>query len=162
MDTKLTFLCGDDVHILGRNRIDCKDNVAYHFLWFLGLVGGFITIMNPTFLSQGSSIFYLPTISGLLHHSLCLVMVFALFLFKQINVTYKKWYCTLFGFTSYLTIGAFQMAIFNLSDSFHIVEPILENTPLTAWVMAPIYAVGYGLVLLIIELIVPCVFGQLL
>lgn len=130
-----------------------KDNVAYHFLWFLGLVGALITIFNPTFLSQSDSVFYLPTISGLLHHSLCLVMICALFIFKQIHVTYKKWYCTLFGFSAYLTIGAFQMSVFGLSDSFHIVEPILSNTPLTAWVMAPIYAVGYGLVLLIIELI---------
>ena len=129
-----------------------RDNVAYHFLWFLGLVGAVITIFNPTFLSQGSSVFYLPTISGLLHHSICLVMVCALLLFKQINISYKKWYCTLFGFTSYLTLGAFQMAIFGYSDAYHIAEPILSNTPLTAWVMAPMYAIGYGAVILIIEL----------
>jgi hypothetical protein len=129
-----------------------KDNAAYHFLWPLGLVGALITIFNPTFLGQGPSVFYLPTISGLLHHSLCLVIVCALLMFNQIHVTYKKWYCTLFGFTSYLTLGAFQMSVFGLSDSFHIVEPILSGTPLTAWVMAPIYAVGYGLVLFGIEL----------
>lgn len=130
-----------------------KDNGAYHFLWALGLVGATITIFNPTFLDQGPSIFYLPTISGLLHHSICLVMVCALLLFKQINITYKRWYCTLFGFTSYLTLGAFQMSVFGFSDSFHIAEPILPGTSLTAWVMAPIYAVCYGLVLLIIELV---------
>ena len=130
-----------------------KDNGAYHFLWALGLVGATITIFNPTFLDQGPSIFYLPTISGLLHHSICLVMVCALLLFKQINITYKRWYCTLFGFTSYLTLGAFQMSVFGFSDSFHIAEPILSGTSLTAWVMAPIYAVCYGLVLLIIELV---------
>ena len=130
-----------------------KDNVAYHFLWPLALVGPLITIFNPTFLDQGDSVFYLPTISGLLHHSICLVMVCALLLFEQIHITYKKWYCTLFGFTSYLTLGAFQMSVFGLSDSFHIVEPILSDTPLTAWVMAPMYALGYGLVLLIIELV---------
>ena len=129
-----------------------KDNVAYHFLWLLGLAGSLITIFNPTFLNQGPSVFYLPTISGLLHHSLCLVMVCALLLFNQIHITYKKWYCTLFGFTSYLTLGAFQMSVFGFSDSYHIAEPILSGTPLTAWVMAPIYAVAYGLVLLIIEL----------
>ncbi|MBO5312791.1 MAG: YwaF family protein [Clostridia bacterium] len=129
-----------------------KDNVAYHFLWLLGLVGATITIFNPTFLDQGASVFYLPTISGLLHHSVCLVMVCALLLFKQIHITYKKWYCTLFGFTSYLTLGAFQMSVFGFSDSFHIAEPILSDTPLTAWVMAPIYAVSYAIVLLVIEL----------
>ena len=130
-----------------------KDNCAYHFAWFLGLVGGLITVFNPTFLDQGPSIFYLPTISGLLHHSLALVVVGALLMFGQIQITYKKWYCTFFGFTAYLTVGAFQMSVLGLQDSFHIIEPILSGTPLTAWVMAPIYAVGYGIVLLVIELI---------
>ncbi|MBE6663546.1 MAG: hypothetical protein E7602_03465 [Ruminococcaceae bacterium] len=44
------------------------------------------------------------------------------------------------------------MSVFGFFDSYHIAEPILPNTPLTAWVMAPIYAVSYGLVLLAIEL----------
>lgn len=130
-----------------------KDNPVYHFVWSLGLVGAVITILYPTFLDQGPTVFYLPTISGLLHHSLTLVMITALFLFGQIRVTYKKWYCTLFGFTSYLTVGAFQMAVFGFSDSFHIVEPMLEGTPLTAWVIAPIYAAGYALILFVFELI---------
>lgn len=130
-----------------------KNNNVYHFVWALGLVGALITIFNPTFLDQGPSIFYLPTISGLLHHSLALTLVVALLLLDQINITYRKWYCTLFGFTAYLSVGAFQMSVLGLSDAFHIVEPILSGTPLTAWVMAPIYLVGYGLMLLIIELV---------
>jgi hypothetical protein len=84
---------------------------------------------------------------------LALVVVGALLLFNQIHITYKKWYCTFFGFTAYLTVGAFQMSVFGFEDSFHIAEPILDGTPLTAWVMAPLYAVGYGLVLLVIELV---------
>ena len=130
-----------------------KDNCVYHFTWFLGLVGGLITVFNPTFLDQGPSVFYLPTISGLLHHSLALVVVGALLIFGHIQITYKKWYSTFFGFTAYLTLGAFQMSVFGFADSFHIVEPILSGTPLTAWVMAPLYAVGYGIVLAVIELV---------
>ena len=130
-----------------------RDNPVYHFVWFLGALGALITIFNPTFLDQGASIFYLPTISGLLHHSISLVVIVALFLFNRIHVTYKRWYCTLFGFTAYLTVGAFQMSVLGLSDAFHIVEPILLDTNLTAWVMAPLYAAGYGAVLLVIELI---------
>ena len=130
-----------------------KDNPVYHFVWSLGLVGAVIIIFYPTFLDQGTSVFYLPTISGLLHHSIALVMVCALFLFNQIYITYKKWYCTFFGFTAYLTVGAFQMSVFGFEDSFHITEPMLEGTPLTAWVTAPIYAVGYAAILLIIELV---------
>lgn len=130
-----------------------KNNAVYHFVWSLGFVGSVITIFYPSFLDQGPSIFYLPTISGLLHHSITLLLIVALFLFGQIHITYKKWYCTFFGFTSYLTVGAFQMAVFGFSDSFHIVEPMLDETPLTAWVIAPIYAVCYSIILLIFELI---------
>ena len=128
-----------------------RDNVVYHFVWSIGLVGAVITVFYPTFLDQGPSVFYLPTISGLLHHSLELATVAALLLFGQIHITYKKWYCTLFGFTCYLTVGAFQMAVFGWEDSFHIVEPMLDGTPLTAWVIAPIYMAGYAAVLTVIE-----------
>ena len=125
-----------------------KDNCIYHFVWLLALFGGAATMVYPAFLSYNPSFFCLPTISGLLHHSFCVVLVIALFMFKQISVTHKKWYYTLFGFTCYLTLGAFLMGFFGLPDAFHIVEPLIPNTPLTAWVMAPMYAVGYALVLL--------------
>ena len=58
----------------------------------------------------------------------------------------------MFGFTCYLTVGAFLMHSFDLSDAFHIAEPLLPGTALTAWVIAPMYAVAYALILLIIEL----------
>ena len=130
-----------------------KNNNVLHFGWLLGLFGGISTVIYATFLDQDLSFFYIPTISGLLHHSLSATVVVALLMFKQIDITYKKWYCTLFGFTSYLTLGAFLMHTFDMSDAYHIAEPLISDTPLTAWVMAPMYAVGYGLVLLIVELI---------
>ena len=130
-----------------------KNNHAYHFLWILGLFGGISTVIYATFLDQGPTIFYLPTISGLLHHSFSATLVVALLLFKQIDITYKKWYCTLFGFTCYLSLGAFLIGCLGLSDAFHIYTPLLPDTPLTTWVMAPIYAVCYALLLLIIELV---------
>lgn len=130
-----------------------RDNHILHFVWLLGLFGGISTVIYATFLDQGPTIFYLPTISGLLHHSLCATLVVALFLFRQIDITYKKWYCTFFGFTSYLTVGAFLMHTFDMSDAFHIAEPLLSGTPLTAWVMAPMYAVAYGIILWIVEIV---------
>jgi uncharacterized membrane protein len=130
-----------------------KDNHAYHFLWILALFGGVSTVIYATFLDQGPTIFYLPTISGLVHHSLSAALAVALLLFKQIHITYKKWYCTLFGFTCYLTVGAFLIGCLGLSDAFHIYTPLIPDTPLTTWVMAPIYAVCYGLLLFVIEFV---------
>ena len=130
-----------------------KDNAGLHFVWLLGIFGGISTVIYATFVDQGDSIFYLPTISGLLHHSLSATLVVALFMFKYLNVTYKKWYYTLFGFTCYLTLGAFLMQTFDMSDAFHIAEPLLPGTPLTAWVMAPMYAGAYALILFLFEII---------
>jgi len=130
-----------------------KNNCVLHFVWLLGLFGGISTVIYATFVGQSDSFFYLPTISGMLHHSFSATLVIALLMFGQIEITYKKWYCTLFGFTSYLTVGAFLMHTFNISDAFHIAEPLIPGTPLTAWVMAPMYAAGYALVLLAVELI---------
>lgn len=130
-----------------------KNNPVLHFVWFLALVGGVITMAYPSFLGQGPTVFYLPTISGLLHHSFAIIMVTALLLFDQIEITYKKWYYSIFGFSCYLTVGAFLMSVFDIPDAFHIVEPMLSGTPLTVWVVAPIYAVGYGIVLAAIEII---------
>lgn len=129
-----------------------KNNAVLHFTWLLGLFGGVSTVIYATFVDQNESFFYLPTISGLLHHSFSATLVIALLMFKQIDITYKKWYCTVFGFTAYLTVGAFLMHTFKLSDAFHIAEPLLSDTPLTAWVMAPMYLGAYAIILFIIEL----------
>lgn len=129
-----------------------KDNGVLHFVWILGIFGGISTVIYPAFIGQGPTVFYLPTISGLLHHSLSATVAIAVLLFGWMRITYKKWQCTLFGFTCYLTVGAFLIGVFKLSDAFHIHTPLLDGTPLTTWVMAPIYAVCYGLILLFVEL----------
>lgn len=130
-----------------------KDNNILHFVWLLGLFGGISTVIYPAFIGQGPTVFYLPTISGLLHHSFSATVSVALIMFDWLHITYKKWYCTLFGFTSYLTVGAFLIGCLGLSDAFHIYTPLLDGTPLTTWVMAPIYIVCYSLIMLVIELV---------
>jgi len=144
----MTSFCLSLAVLLGK-----RNNNGLHALWLIALFGGISTVIYATFVGQGPTLFYLPTISGLIHHSLSATLTVALFLFKQIDLTYKKWYCSLIGFAFYVTVGAFLMQTFNLSDAFHIAEPLLENTPFTIWVMAPIYAVAYAVILLVIELI---------
>lgn len=129
-----------------------KDNAALHFTWLLGLFGGISTVIYATFVGQDASFFYIPTISGLVHHSFSAMLVVGILMFRYVDITYKKWHCTFFGFTAYLTVGAFLMHTFDLSDAFHIAEPLLPGTPLTAWVMAPMYAVAYAVILLGIEM----------
>ena len=130
-----------------------KNNNVLHFVWFIALLGGILTLVYPDFLPQDPSLFYPPTITGLLHHTISIIMVVILLMFNQIHITYKKWYCTIFGFTCYLTFGIFLISALNYSDAFHIFTPILGGTSLTVWVMAPIYLVLYTSIVLTIELI---------
>ena len=76
-----------------------------------------------------------------------------LFSLNSIDITYKKWQCTLYEFTCYLTVGAFLVNVFDMNDAFHLAEPLLPNTNLTAWVMAPMYVVSYAIILLVVEIV---------
>lgn len=130
-----------------------RDNNVLHFVWLMGIFGGVSSSIYASYVGQGATLFYLPTISGLLHHSISATLVVAILMFNYIEITYKKWYCTFFGLTTYITLGAFMMQAFDMSDAFHIAEPLIEDTFLTAWGMAPLYAVGYALILWIVEII---------
>lgn len=128
-----------------------KDNNVLHFVWFMALLGGSVTMIYPDFIGQSSSVLYLPTSSGLLHHIIAVYLVILLLTFGYIKPTYKKWYCTLFGFTTYIAIGTFEMSVLGLSDAFYIHKPILSGTPMTVWVLIPMYIALYGGTLAIIE-----------
>lgn len=125
-----------------------RDNGVLHFVWHLAIFGGIATVVYPSFVGQAASIFYLPTISGLVHHSFSATLGIALLMYNYIDITYKKWHYTLCGFACYITLGAFLMQTFGYSDAYHIAEPLISDTCLTAWAMAPMYAAGYTLVLI--------------
>lgn len=130
-----------------------KDNYVLHFVWFMALLGGSVTMIYPDFIGQSTSVFYLPTISGLMHHIIAVYLVVLLLTFGYVKPTYKKWYCTLFGFTTYLSVGIFEISVLGATDAFYINKPILSGTPLNVWVLVPLYILIYGVTLAVIELI---------
>lgn len=130
-----------------------KDNNVLHYVWFMALLGGSVTMIYPDFIGQSSSVLYLPTSSGLLHHIMAVYLVVLLLTFGYIKPTYKKWYCTLFGFTTYLSIGVFEISVLGLSDAFYIYKPILSGTPMNVWMLIPLYIAIYGGTLAIIEIV---------
>lgn len=130
-----------------------KNNNVLHAVWLVALFGGISTVIYATFLDQDSSFFYIPTITGLLHHSFSAMLTVGILMFRYMEISAKKWHCAAVGFMFYVTVGAFLMQTFQLSDAMHIAEPLLSDTPLTIWVMAPMYAVGYAMILFVAELI---------
>ena len=130
-----------------------KDNSVYHFCWILAMFGALSTSAYPEFIDQNPSFFYLPTISGLFHHSVAGVMVVALLMFNQITLSYKRWKAIIFGFASYIAYGAFLIFVIGRGDAFNMVSPVLPNTPLTVWFMAPIYIAVNALILVVVEIV---------
>lgn len=130
-----------------------KDNNILHFVWLISLAGGVITTFYPDFIGQNPSFMYAPTIFGLMHHTISAIVVILLLMFKYINLTYRKWYCTLFGFTTYLSYGAFLMCVLDFSNPFYMVKPAINGTPFTVWNIMIIYIIVYSLILFTIEMI---------
>ena len=124
-----------------------KNNDGLHFIWLIAFAGGIITFFYPDFIDQNIAFFYIPTITGLLHHTLSWILVVTIILFDYLHITYKKWYCTLWGFTGYLSVGAFIISVLGHGDAFSIFNPILNGTPFTFWVCIPIYVSVYAILL---------------
>lgn len=128
-----------------------KNNNVLHFIWLIALAGGTITTFYPNFIGQHPSFMYPPTILGMMHHTWSAIVVVLVFMNGYLTLTYKKWYCTLFGFTSYLAYGAFLMCVLSYSNPFYMTEPAVEGTVFTVWVIAPIYIAVYALIILAVE-----------
>ncbi|MBP5209851.1 MAG: YwaF family protein [Clostridia bacterium] len=125
-----------------------KDGHLLHFVWFMALLGGTLTLAYPDFIGQADSVFYMPTITGLLHHAIDVAAVVACLVFGHIRPTFRRWYCQPIGFFAYMTVGAFLISAGGMTDAFYLFEPILPGTPLTVWVMVPIYAALYAATML--------------
>ncbi len=130
-----------------------KNNNVLHFIWLVALAGGAITTFYPNFIDQHPSFMYPPTILGMMHHTWSAIVVILMFLLGHLDITYKKWYCTPIGLTAYLSFGAFLMCVMDYGNPFYMTGPALDGTPLTVWVIAPIYITAYALILAVTELV---------
>ena len=128
-----------------------KNNNVLHFIWLVALAGGTITTFYPNFIGQNPSFMYPPTILGMMHHTWSAVVVVLMFMNGYLTLTYKKWYCTLFGFTAYLAYGAFLMCVLKYENPFYMTAPAISGTVFTAWAIAPIYIAVYALIILAVE-----------
>lgn len=130
-----------------------RNNNVLHFVLYVAFVGDLLTLCYPDFIGQNASFFYNPTISGLLHHAVGLYLCILLELIGWFIPNYKKWPNLVIGFMAYITLGTFLIHVLNFGSAFYIDNPILDGTPLTVWVIAPVFGVGYVLYMVALELL---------
>lgn len=126
---------------------------AYHFLFYMGMVGGIITLIYPDFIVYNPSIFYPAHITGLLHHSFSIILSLLLLLTKWFTPNFKAWKYFPFGFGCYVIYGLALIDIFKIGDAMDIKYSILAGTPIN-WLF--LMVVGSALLfvfLLVMELI---------
>lgn len=130
-----------------------RNNNVLHFVFYLAFVGCVATLIYPDFIGQSSSIFYGKTISGLMHHTVSLYLCILMCTIGWFVPDYKKSWNLVVGFLAYITLGAFLISVLDIRDSFYIYDPILSGTPLTVWVLMPIFVAVYVLFMVIYELV---------
>ena len=129
-----------------------RNNNVLHFIWLIALLGGAIVTFYSDFIGQNPSFLYPPTILGIMHHTWAAIVVVLMLMFGYLELTYKKWYCILFGFTCYLAYGSFLMCVLDYGNPFYMTGPAIDGTPFTVWVIAPIYIGLHSLILLVLEI----------
>lgn len=128
-----------------------RNNNVLHFVVHVALVGDILTLCYPEFISNSVSLFYAETFTGLMHHAVGLYLCLLLYLVRWFVPTYKKWINLAVGFMAYITFGCFSIHALNFTHAFFIDHAILSGTPLTIWIIAPIFAVGYAIFMVIVE-----------
>lgn len=123
-----------------------KPNIkAFSCLWYMAIVGGIATIIYPTFLGQNESFFYPPTISGLLHHTVMILLACLLLEFGWFKPRFKDWYWFPIGVACYILVGVFEISMLGVSDAVCIFSSEIEGTPLNCW-----FFMGVGTILVVV------------
>lgn len=120
-----------------------KDNIVLHFVMYLAIVGGTLTMIYPDFIGQNQSFFFSMTISGLLHHTLMVYLFYLTIVTGYFQPTFKKWYALVIGGAAYLAIGYFLIYVVGLPDAMEIVRPLLSGTIFYWYTLYPLFAIVY-------------------
>lgn len=146
--------CGMSSFVLGLTTMFGKrNNAVLHFVFYVAVVGDVVTLAYPDFIETTPSLFVRMTFSGLTHHAISWYLCTLLLVVNWFRPNYKKSGNLVVGFLAYITVGAFLISVLGRNDAFYIFKPILSGTPLTVWVLTPIFIGIYVAFMITYELI---------
>ena len=125
----------------------------YHIVCPLGFVGAVITMVYPDFIGQSDSVFYLPTITGLVHHALMILIIILLIIDGKYVPTLKKLHYLIIGLCCLVTLGKLEIDILHLDDAFYLNKPLLAGTIFTWYFTGFLFILISAFILLIFDLI---------
>ena len=108
-------------------------NRIYDFIFYLETIGGIAAVFYPYFIGQGDTIFFPPTISGLLHHSVGFILCVLMVQCKWFSPSLKRWKEFPIGLSAYTLFGLFLLDVCKMPEAMLIDAPIVAGTPLKWW-----------------------------
>lgn len=147
-------ICGLASLVFAIMIIVCKkDSTALHFIIYTALLGGLISTVYPTYIGQGPTIFYFPTITSLLHHTIDIFCAILLFETGYVSPNIKKWYAWPLGYCTFVVYGLFMIKYMGKADAMSINSPLISGTILNWFYMGLIFLALYTVFLIIFDLI---------
>lgn len=122
-----------------------KNNVVFHCVAYIGFIGGILTLLYPDFL-ESQTFFDIRSITGLVHHTICVWLLPLFIKTGYMKPELKKWYIMPLGLSLYMSFGIFELDCLNMNKAMQINNPLISGVPITSW-----YSVG--LVAVILEVI---------
>lgn len=118
--------CGIISFFFSISLIFCKkDSGILHFFAFVGLLAGLIPTIYCNYIGQGAkelyncpSIFFPPTITSMLHHSIMFMMSVMLFVLGWAKPDLKKWHYFPILWAFLTLYGCIYNSIFNMKNSW--------------------------------------------
>ena len=151
---QLVSLCGTVSLLFAIFAIFCKkDSSCLHFITYTALFTGLIATIYPTYIGQGSTIFFPSTITSLIHHSLSFYMAVLVLELGYITPNIKKWYAWPLGYFGLITFGLFNIKIRGKADSMNINSPLIANTPFNWFYLALMFMAVYIIFLFVYDTI---------
>ena len=126
--------CGFSSLVISLAVLFGKPNMRlYQCFWYMALGGGIATMAYPDFIGQAPSIFYMNTITGLLHHSFDIILCIELLIFGWFKPSLKNWFYFPMIFTSYIVLGAFEISMLGINSAMSINVPVIGDGILNCW-----------------------------
>ncbi len=126
-----------------------KDSKIFHFLVYMCTVSGLLTLCYPDFLPQAESIWYINTISGLLHHTTLFINPIIMIVLGYVKPNIKKINYYFYGSCVLMTLGVFNVDILGYSSSVQIFSPLLPDT-IFNWFVVGLMIYGIEAIFLVI------------
>lgn len=105
-----------------------RDHIVLHCIIYISTLGGLLTMIYPDFIVHADSLFYLPTISGMIHHSLLLFIPFLLVYTGYVKPDLNKYYVLPVGMAVYITFGVFEITVLGYADAMYLFTPALPGS----------------------------------